>query len=851
MGKLLFILCIFVAQQNVLGQNAVVDNQYIEAKSKKGTARIDALNKYAYDISSYNYQLSRSVSKEAYQLSKAVNYYKGMAEALLYEANLEYYTGQMDSALMAYKESLLACEKANDSHLKGRILIDLGVIYRDNEQQDSAYSNFHRAYQILKDSTNPLHLSFLYLCLSDYYKAINDQQQQLNSLNRCWKIREILNDKLPYVWIGVALASYYTDHGDFQNALFYLAKSKLKLGSDTLQCEEAALINKQKGIILSMRGKHVDALNLFSKAKSFYDRQPSSRGLTTLLMEIGIVQSDIANYETSLKYYFQALKLAELHHTQSERARLLYRIGWDYYLMGQYKLSETAALKALQLSSEKNYRSDEASSANLLGLLADLSGRSEQALDYFNRALTIRQQINSPVGVASTMLNIGLHYERLKNFKLAEDYEVKSIRMAENLGHAVDVSYAHQSLGSLYTQIKLYGKAESHLNQGEALSKKIKANNILLDIYKNKRDLYWNQSNFSSEHQYSILYDNLKDSLLNTELSNRILSLQYDYDLDQKEQEIKLLNQQSLIQKGRLDIQQLEINQRKFYNAVAITIIIILGVVALIIYRFYFTVKQLHNEISEQKEEIQTQAEELSLNNQALEKKVYERTAELSMAYKELDTFFYRSSHDFRRPLTTFMGLAEVARVSITDPVALELFEKVDLTAHNLDRMLFKLQSISLISSQDLVTKEVSFRDIFEKELSGFKEELNQKQIKSNIEVEVRSPFISSQELLSVIVFNLVENAISFSGTENQILTLRASETDQDVVMEIIDNGQGIPDQYRDRIFEMYFRANERSKGNGLGLYIVRKMVDQLKGQIFVKSNSFHGTTVTVVLPKQ
>ncbi len=103
----------------------------------------------------------------------------------------------------------------------------------------------------------------------------------------------------------------------------------------------------------------------------------------------------------------------------------------------------------------------------------------------------------------------------------------------------------------------------------------------------------------------------------------------------------------------------------------------------------------LNREIHEQKEEIEAQSEELIESNETisrvnarLEEKVEARTTELKQAYTELDTFFYRSSHDFRRPLTTFMGLAEVAKITVKDNVALELFEKINETARNLDKML-------------------------------------------------------------------------------------------------------------------------------------------------------------------
>ncbi|HEX6890757.1 MAG TPA: hypothetical protein VF141_08690 [Chryseolinea sp.] len=127
-------------------------------------------------------------------------------------------------------------------------------------------------------------------------------------------------------------------------------------------------------------------------------------------------------------------------------------------------------------------------------------------------------------------------------------------------------------------------------------------------------------------------------------------------------------------------------------------------------------------DLAEQKEELATQSEELIDANRVihelnmdLEKKVHIRTAELRKAYEELDTFFYRSSHDFRRPLTTFIGLAEVAKISFSDKQVLDLFEKVKNTAINLDHMLTKLQAISYIRDNTYTGNRISISDILER----------------------------------------------------------------------------------------------------------------------------------------
>src|SRR5690606_41634466 len=100
-------------------------------------------------------------------------------------------------------------------------------------------------------------------------------------------------------------------------------------------------------------------------------------------------------------------------------------------------------------------------------------------------------------------------------------------------------------------------------------------------------------------------------------------------------------------------------------------------------------------ELQAKSEELQYAYETIARSNRELERKVNERTSALTEAYRELDTFFYRASHDFRRPLTTFLGLAELATTTLKDARAGELCDKVRETAINLDKMLFKLQSIS------------------------------------------------------------------------------------------------------------------------------------------------------------
>jgi signal transduction histidine kinase len=265
---------------------------------------------------------------------------------------------------------------------------------------------------------------------------------------------------------------------------------------------------------------------------------------------------------------------------------------------------------------------------------------------------------------------------------------------------------------------------------------------------------------------------------------------------------------------------------------------------------------RLNMELTEKTEEIQAQSEELRETNEMiveinrdLDLSVTKRTAQLKEAYKELDTFFYRSSHDFRRPLTTFMGLAEVAKITVKDKTALELFDKVKETARSLDKMLVKLQSISDVGAQELVYKEVLVEELFHTVCKGFRDELDHRGIITTCVVSLPEAFVSYPAMIRIILENLVENSIQFATPYKPHITLRAYQAGTDCIIEAEDNGQGIQKDLGDRIFDMYFRGSERSKGNGLGLYIVKKAVEKLKGTIRADTTVVAGAKFILTFP--
>ena len=170
-------------------------------------------------------------------------------------------------------------------------------------------------------------------------------------------------------------------------------------------------------------------------------------------------------------------------------------------------------------------------------------------------------------------------------------------------------------------------------------------------------------------------------------------------------------------------------------------------------------------------------------------------------------------------------------------------------TATNLDKMLVKLQSISDVGTQQLVYKEVFLKEILDNVLEGFKNDIDHANIKIRTSINLHTSFYSYPAMVRIIIDNLVENSIAFATMRDPAIDIRAYNMSDNVVIMVEDNGQGIDPTLQEKVFDMYFRGNERSKGNGLGLYIVKKAVEKLNGAIELTSTLGGGATFRIVLP--
>jgi tetratricopeptide (TPR) repeat protein len=556
LNRFLSTLLLMVIWFGAIAQTSRIDSLRKLIDIRKGTERADALNDYSAAVFSYDYQQSRIFVHEAYAQSEKLKYNKGMVQALITEGIIETSTGHDSAAMKLFNRSLKISRHSKLYSLEGNAQVYIGQIFQNLGRFDSTEVCYQKAYVLLKDSVNPLYLSYLYLNMARLYKVKNDQSRQLSYLLRSWNIRKNLGQIRPFVWIGIQLSVYYTERGEYEKSLAYLDEIKKALGKDTINNEEISIIAKERAIIYARTGDYKAALDLFSIARKYYERNVFPADITNLYTEIGSVLSDVSNYETSLKYYLKALELAQTNHFEYDFVRLNIKIAWVYFELEQNEVAQEYCHRAYKEAIHNNFPTEEASALNLLGLLSEKRNNDQEALSFLSRSLQLRIKNGNRLFEASSLLNMGRLFEKLKNFKKAEEYELKGLAINQELNNANGICESYKNLGHLYIQLKDYQKAADYLGKAERLAKSIHAGNFLTMIYKNQMELFQAQAMYEKAFHNSMLYERLKDSLFSQNLSNRISTMQHDYELDKLDRELKLLNQEQQLNKTKISINE-------------------------------------------------------------------------------------------------------------------------------------------------------------------------------------------------------------------------------------------------------------------------------------------------------
>jgi signal transduction histidine kinase len=212
----------------------------------------------------------------------------------------------------------------------------------------------------------------------------------------------------------------------------------------------------------------------------------------------------------------------------------------------------------------------------------------------------------------------------------------------------------------------------------------------------------------------------------------------------------------------------------------------------------------------------------------------------------------YSASHDLRAPLLSIQGLVKVALAEEEGVDKKKYFELIADRVSRLDEFIKEIIEYSRNARTEIIYEEVDLRKLSDDVIAH----LQYLEGTEKIEIYISSPAQPvklDKGRTKIILSNILANAIKYHNLlqENPWVEVKAELTESTCILKITDNGSGIPQDKQDRIFDMFYRATDRSAGSGLGLFIVKEAVMKMNGKISVKSEYGKGSEFVVTLPLQ
>lgn len=232
------------------------------------------------------------------------------------------------------------------------------------------------------------------------------------------------------------------------------------------------------------------------------------------------------------------------------------------------------------------------------------------------------------------------------------------------------------------------------------------------------------------------------------------------------------------------------------------------------------------------------------------EEKILFQNELLAKANKELDHFVYSVSHDLRAPLSSILGLTHIYSLAGDQAERDKIVTMVNDRAQVLDRFIREVLDYSRNTRLELHMQPVILAEVIHELLKGLDHMDGIESVNIEMDVPEDVSIVTDRERIKVVLSNLLANAVHYRDpSKKSFIRILGSVSDGALYMEIQDNGIGIRKEHQERIFEMFYKAHDRSEGTGLGLYIVMETIQRLKGTIHVRSEYTEGTTFMLRVP--
>ncbi|MBX2874774.1 MAG: tetratricopeptide repeat protein [Saprospiraceae bacterium] len=347
--------------------------------------------------------------------------------------------------------------------------------------------------------------------------------------------------------------------------------------------------------------------------------------------------------------------------------------------------------------------------------------------------------------------------------------------------------------------------------------------NVLISYHDLAAQLAEALDNYKDAYQHQSLQSLYQDTLDQTTQLQRMAELEIQYGLERQQVEYELMEMEK--KEGETTV--------KYHKTLNWALFAILILALVIVALVWLSARQKQQYAEQLKEEVD------------------KKTADLRLKNEELEGFAHIVSHDLKEPLRNIMSFVNLIEKRGPEIQASEQQTYFGFIKRGANQLYNLVEDVLQFSKLRKAAPKIGVVDTG-KLVSEVEDALKLKVEEKNAEIRVHDlPQIESSEALLFLIFkNLIENGITYNRKEKPLIDIRYQRRKDEHEFALKDNGMGIPMEFQEKVFKMFFRLHNRNEfeGTGLGLAIVKKLTDQLKGSICFESDGT-GTTFFLKFP--
>jgi signal transduction histidine kinase len=632
------------------------------------------------------------------------------------------------------------------------------------------------------------------------------------------------------------------------------------------------------GNINETKGKYDAALAAHERgiaiAQSIGDKSLAARGYNGA----GIVHWDKGNYQAALQSYLRSLALYEELKDTTNAARAVNNIAILYQQMNNLPEAMRYYQHSYQLALKGSDKKSVAIALGNIGQLHHLERRTDSALAYLQASHAIAVELGDKHTIAARLTDIGEVFQHEGRYNKALEYLFQALQIKEEIG---GTTYLVDSYRTIAATLAAAGRASEGLvyaRRAVDSAESIGAKAYLRDALSILVAVYDSLGRYKEALATMRRLADVRDSLISTESLNKMLQLQAEYESEKKDRQILILTKD----------RELQDTTRRMLLIIGVVLLAALGAMYSR-YRLKASSEQAlqrqNAEILRQQHLLEEQAADIEVANTALHEKnlvlerqqrileeqardieianteLQERNVQLQQLNQEKNDLMGIVAHDLKNPLTTIV-FASSSLVRYKNKFSaeeqVEQLLRIQATAQRMNEMVLHLLDMNAIESGAVKLHNETFDLVLL--VHEVVEEHRPKATAKRIGMTCMIPggeatllIHADRRITTEVLENLVSNAVKYSPADKNIY-VRVKSSNNAVRVEVQDEGPGISQEDMKKLFGKFARLSAQPTGGehstGLGLSIVKKLVEAMQGRVWCESELGKGATFIVELPQ-